>query len=193
VRVASGNSGRSSGLAEHANHASTGTNRDRPASRDGWSTERLVSSGAKRARHQLIALHTGRYRGKNEARRVLGRAPWRAIRLPAFVLTDAHDRDDHTHIASSGRSCSRRNENAGSMIQVRDKRNGRVFGTITTMQLEFLYKQLERESGAYADYHLNGATLEMLINRGADQVLVAVLHKALGSQATTEIECVPST
>lgn len=76
------------------------------------------------------------------------------------------------------------------MIQLRDKKDGRVFGSVTAEQLEFLFDQLEKSTCANTEYHLNKATLEMLMDRGADQELVAALHSALGSQDTMEVECV---
>ena len=77
------------------------------------------------------------------------------------------------------------------MIQLRDKKDGRVFGSVTAAQLQFLFNQLEKDTGANTEYRLNKATLEMLMDRGADQELVATLHTALGSQDTVEVECVP--
>lgn len=78
------------------------------------------------------------------------------------------------------------------MIQLRDKKAGRVLGFITPAQLQFLVDHLEEESAADTNYHFNKATLEMLSDQGADQELVAVLYKALGNHEELEIEWVRS-
>jgi hypothetical protein len=78
------------------------------------------------------------------------------------------------------------------VIQLRDKKGGHVLGSITPTQLQFLIDQREAESVGATDYHLNRASVEMLMDRSADQVLVAVLYRALGNQAAMEIEWVRS-
>lgn len=73
------------------------------------------------------------------------------------------------------------------MIEVRDKASGDLLGSITDEQLKFLMDQLEEESDTDQDYYLNGPTLEMFEEKGADPELMALLRKALGDRVETEI------
>jgi processive 1,2-diacylglycerol beta-glucosyltransferase len=74
------------------------------------------------------------------------------------------------------------------MIKLRDKDKGTLIGSITEEQLQFLIDQLEEESGEDRDYFINVATLEMLEGGGADEGLLKLLRKALGSRSEMEIE-----
>jgi processive 1,2-diacylglycerol beta-glucosyltransferase len=76
------------------------------------------------------------------------------------------------------------------MIELRDKENGRILGSISEKQLQFLIDQLEEESGVDTDYYVNQATLEMFTERGIDQQLLALLRDALGDRDEMEIEWV---
>jgi len=74
------------------------------------------------------------------------------------------------------------------MIQLRDKDTGTSIGTITEEQLHFLQDQLEEESPEDADYYINGATLDMLEEQGADRALLDLLRAALGSREDMEVQ-----
>lgn len=74
------------------------------------------------------------------------------------------------------------------MIQLRDKETGRVLGSISEDQLQFLIDQLEEESADDTDYYLNRATLEMFEERGADADLLRILRDGLGDREEMEIE-----
>ena len=73
------------------------------------------------------------------------------------------------------------------MIEVRDKASGDLLGSITDEQLKFLIDQLEEESDTDQDYYLNGPTLEMFEEKGADPELMAFLRKVLGDREEAEI------
>ena len=74
------------------------------------------------------------------------------------------------------------------MIQLRDKETGRILGSITEDQLQFLVDQLEEESDADTDYFLNTATLDMFAENAIDPVLLTLLREALGDRQEMEIE-----
>lgn len=74
------------------------------------------------------------------------------------------------------------------MIQLRDKENGNVLGTITAAQLQFLIDQFEEESREDRDYYLNRDTLDLLEKAGADAHLMALLRNAIGDREEMEIQ-----
>ena len=76
------------------------------------------------------------------------------------------------------------------MIELRDKADGRLLGSITDEQLQFMMDQLEEESAADADYYIDQATLEMFAERGIDIQLLALLRNALGDREGMELEWV---
>ena len=76
------------------------------------------------------------------------------------------------------------------MIELRDKADGRLLGSITDEQLQFMMDQLEEESAADADYYIDQATLEMFVERGIDIQLLAILRNALGDREEMELEWV---
>ena len=76
------------------------------------------------------------------------------------------------------------------MIELRDKADGRVVGSITDEQLQFMMDQLEEESATDSDYYIDQATLEMFVERGIDLQLLAILRDALGDRENLEIEWV---
>ena len=76
------------------------------------------------------------------------------------------------------------------MIEVRDKQTGRVLGSVTEEQLQFLVDQLEEESSTDSDYYINSATLDMLAGDGIDPQLLTFLREALGNREDMEIEWV---
>ena len=74
------------------------------------------------------------------------------------------------------------------MVELRDKETGRVLGSITEDQLQFLIDQLEEESSGDKDYYINSATLDMFEEAGIDSQLLSLLRAALGSRDSMEIE-----
>jgi len=73
------------------------------------------------------------------------------------------------------------------MLKLYDKETGRLLGTLREEQLRFLIEQLEEESDDDTDYYINRATLEMLVEAGADPALVALLQQGLGEREEMEI------
>ncbi|MGH9870590.1 MAG: galactosyldiacylglycerol synthase [Candidatus Polarisedimenticolia bacterium] len=74
------------------------------------------------------------------------------------------------------------------MIQLVDRESGAPIGTITEQQLQFLVDHLEEESEEDADYYINRDTLDVLEEEGADEALMALLRRALGSRQEMEIQ-----
>jgi hypothetical protein len=74
------------------------------------------------------------------------------------------------------------------MIELRDKETGRMIGTITDEDLEFLLAQLEEESEEDADYYINKDTLAMFAERGINPRLLELLTIAMGDRAEMEIQ-----
>ncbi len=73
------------------------------------------------------------------------------------------------------------------MIKLYDKETGRLLGTLREEQLRFLIDQLEEESSDDTDYYINKATIEMLVQAGADPELVTLLQQGLGEREEMEI------
>ena len=73
------------------------------------------------------------------------------------------------------------------MIKLYDKETGKLLGALREEQLRFLIDQLEEESSEDTDYYINKATIEMLVQAGADPELVALLQQGLGEREEMEI------
>ena len=73
------------------------------------------------------------------------------------------------------------------MIEIRDKETGKLLGTISEEQLQFLIDNLEEEYAEDMDYYINAATLDMIEERGIDAGLLHLLRDALGTQEDMEI------
>jgi hypothetical protein len=74
------------------------------------------------------------------------------------------------------------------MVELRDKETGRILGSISDEQLQFLIDQLEEESDTDTDYYIDDATLEMFAARSIDPKLLTLLRGALGDRKGMEIE-----
>jgi hypothetical protein len=73
------------------------------------------------------------------------------------------------------------------MVDLVDTESGRVVGTITETQLEWLQGQLEEESPDDRDYWFDVASLDVLEQQGADPGLVQTLRGALGDRDEMEL------
>lgn len=73
------------------------------------------------------------------------------------------------------------------MPRLVDKETGRVVGTITDEQLEYLQSQLEEESPDDQDYWFDVASLDLLEEGGAEPSLMTVLRGALGDRDEMEL------
>lgn len=78
------------------------------------------------------------------------------------------------------------------MIRLTDKETGAALGSISEEQFRFLMENLEEESPEDDDYYLNGATLELLEDEGADPALIKILRDALGEREEMELRWVRS-
>jgi hypothetical protein len=74
------------------------------------------------------------------------------------------------------------------MVELRDKETGRILGSISDEQLQFMIDQLEEESDTDTDYYIDDATLEMFAARSIDPKLLTLLRGALGDREGMEIE-----
>jgi hypothetical protein len=75
----------------------------------------------------------------------------------------------------------------GGTIKLLDAETGRPVGRISSAQLQWLVDQLEEEFEDDRDYYIDGPTLDMLQEAGADPRLIQTLKSALGSREGMEI------
>jgi hypothetical protein len=75
----------------------------------------------------------------------------------------------------------------GATIELLDGETGRPVGHITSPQLQWLIDHLEEESAEDSDYYIDGPTLDMLQEAGADPALILTLRTALGSREGMEL------
>lgn len=73
------------------------------------------------------------------------------------------------------------------MVRLFDKETGKLVAEITEDQFQFLMDNLEEESSTDEDYYFNEATIEMFKERGADEQLIEILERALGSKGEAEL------
>lgn len=73
------------------------------------------------------------------------------------------------------------------MIQLYEGESGKLIGTITETDLQFLTDQLEEETLEDQDYYIDLATLVWFEEQGAPPSLVTLLREALGSSEGLEI------
>ena len=74
------------------------------------------------------------------------------------------------------------------MIELRDKETGRILGSISDEQLQFLIDQLEEESTIDTDYYIDAATLDLFAEKSIDPQLLTLLRDALADREGMEIE-----
>jgi hypothetical protein len=74
------------------------------------------------------------------------------------------------------------------MITLRDKESGRLLGSISDEESEFLSGDLEEETEDDTDYYLEAATIDMLEDDGAPAGLITLLRAALGEHEGMEIQ-----
>lgn len=74
------------------------------------------------------------------------------------------------------------------MPKLYNQGTGELIGEITDAQLQFLIDQLEEEDTTDTDYYINGDTLVMFQDAGADPALIAMLEKAMGDGDDVDIE-----
>lgn len=73
------------------------------------------------------------------------------------------------------------------MIKLLDHETGRLIGSITEAQLQFLIDQLEEEWDEDQEYYLSTDSLDMLAEGGMDPGLVEMLRGAMGDRGEIEI------
>ena len=73
------------------------------------------------------------------------------------------------------------------MIQLHDAERGRLLGTISEADLQFLIDELEEESPEDRDYYISAETVDMLEADGADAGLVALLRGALAGREGLDV------
>lgn len=75
-------------------------------------------------------------------------------------------------------------------IALYHEQTGICVGTLTEEQLQFLQDHLEEEHAADQDYYIDGATLDLLRERGADADLLGMLGKAVGETGMADVRWV---
>jgi hypothetical protein len=73
------------------------------------------------------------------------------------------------------------------MLRIINAVSNEPIGEINEEQLEFLIEQLEEDNEDEDRYYIGPDTLEYLEENGADEELVALLHKAIGEEEGIEI------
>jgi processive 1,2-diacylglycerol beta-glucosyltransferase len=73
------------------------------------------------------------------------------------------------------------------MARLYDSESGKLIGTITKPELEFLIEQLEEEEEEDQDYYIDWATLDWFEDNGADASLLKLLRGALGNREGMDI------
>jgi len=74
------------------------------------------------------------------------------------------------------------------MIQLKNKENGKVLGTISEEDFKFLQDHLVEESEEDTDYYLNRDELNTLKSHNASDKLTAILEIGFGDRNELEIE-----
>jgi hypothetical protein len=72
-------------------------------------------------------------------------------------------------------------------ILLSDAERGTFIGRISEAQLNTLVGHLEQESGQDRSYYIDGATIDMLADAGADETLVTLLKGALAGREGVEV------
>jgi hypothetical protein len=73
------------------------------------------------------------------------------------------------------------------MARLYDTATGKLIGTITEPELEFLIDQLEEEDEEDQDYYIDSATLDWFEDNGAASSLLKLLRGALGNRDGMDI------
>jgi hypothetical protein len=72
-------------------------------------------------------------------------------------------------------------------VQLVDLADGREIGVLTDEQFAFLADHLESEGPDDDDYYLNRASLDLLVEQGADPQVVALLRAAMADRADMDV------
>lgn len=73
------------------------------------------------------------------------------------------------------------------MPKLYDKESGRLVGTLSQADLDFLMVEFEEESSDDQDYYIDLDTLELLAEAGADGSLLTTLRDALAGRESCEV------
>jgi hypothetical protein len=73
------------------------------------------------------------------------------------------------------------------MAKLLNAETGALIGEISDDQLEFLVDQLEEEDDSDQDYYLDLETIDLLEEAGADDALIMLLRRALGSSEAIDV------
>jgi hypothetical protein len=73
------------------------------------------------------------------------------------------------------------------MAKLLNAETGALIGEISDEQLEFLVDQLEEEDDSDQDYYLDLETIDLLEEAGADDALIMLLRRALGSSEAIDV------
>lgn len=73
------------------------------------------------------------------------------------------------------------------MADLYDTGSNRHVGSISDDELQFLKDALEEESSSDDDYYIDGATIDMLEERGATAHLLGLLRTAVGASEGVDL------
>ena len=73
------------------------------------------------------------------------------------------------------------------MPKLYDKESGRLIGTISQTDLDFLMVEFEEESSDDQDYYIDQATIDMIADGQATDHLLQLLRTALGTAEGVDI------
>jgi hypothetical protein len=78
-------------------------------------------------------------------------------------------------------------DNSDEVVDLFNLETGALIGTVSDAQFETIAEHLEQESTDDDDFYIDGATIAMLEQDGADAAGLALLRKALGTQQGLDI------
>jgi processive 1,2-diacylglycerol beta-glucosyltransferase len=74
-----------------------------------------------------------------------------------------------------------------TMIDLHDTASGKLIGSITEAELQFLIDNLEEETSSDQEYYVDRATIEWLADGRATDHLLELLREAVGTSEGIEI------
>jgi hypothetical protein len=74
-----------------------------------------------------------------------------------------------------------------TMPKLYNEATNKMFAEITSAQLQFIIDNLEEEDVKDTDYYFDQATIDFLMEQGADDELIEILQKELGDQEGIDV------
>ena len=73
------------------------------------------------------------------------------------------------------------------MVVLFDAHSGQQIGEVTEEQFAVMQEWLEEEGGEDEDYYIDGPTVDLLEEHGADPALVALLRRAIAASGEVDL------